>query len=122
LKSQIAISSLRLHRWGGRRSFPLAFTEHGALMAANVLNSRRAIEMSIYVVRAFVRLRQTLAANKDLAQKLDTLERKVERLALKHDALATQTRSQFKQPVDAMRRLMSPPEPARRPIGFVTPR
>lgn len=91
-------------------------------MAANVLNSRRAIEMSIYVVRAFVRLRQTLAANKDLAQKLDTLERKVERLALKHDALATQTRSQFKQLVDAMRRLMSPPEPARRPIGFVTPR
>jgi hypothetical protein len=68
LKSQFAISSLAPGVWGGRRSSPFAFTEHGCLMAANVLNSRRAVQVSIYVVRAFVRLRQTLAMNKDLAK------------------------------------------------------
>jgi hypothetical protein len=66
LKSQFATSSLAARSWGGRRrSLPLAYTEHGALMAANVLNSARAVEVSIYVVRAFVRLRQVLAVNKD---------------------------------------------------------
>jgi hypothetical protein len=120
LKSQIATSSLSSKAWGGRRrSSPLAFTEHGALMAANVLNSRRAVEVSIYIVRAFVQLRQTLAMNKDLARKLDDLERKVERLALKHDTFASQTRAQFKQVVQALRQLMTEPEPARRPIGFI---
>lgn len=74
LRSQIATSSLR---HGGKRKLPLAFTEHGAIMAANVLNSKQAVDMSVYVVRAFVKLRDTLATHKDLADKLNELERKL---------------------------------------------
>jgi hypothetical protein len=62
---------------GGARKLPLAFTEHGALMAANVLKSSRAVTMSVYVVRAFIRLRETLALHKTLEHKLEELERKV---------------------------------------------
>jgi len=90
-------------------------------MAATILNSPRATEVSVYVVRAFVRLRETLAAHKDLASKLNELEKKTEALALKHDALATGTRLQFKQVFAAIRELIRPPEPVRTPIGFVTP-
>src|SRR5438874_4532236 len=74
LKSQSATSS---SQWGGRRKLPLAFTEHGAVMAANVLNNPVAVSASIQVVRAFVRLRQILATHKDLARKLEELERKL---------------------------------------------
>ena len=84
---------------------PYAFTEHGALMLANVLNSERAAQTSVQVVRAFVRLRQMLASNADLARKLAALERK-------YDA-------QFKVVFAAVRQLMSPPPaPKRREIGF----
>src|SRR5258706_5594261 len=72
LRSHFATSSFA---WGGRRSLPFAFTEHGALMAASVLSSPRAVEMSILVVRAFVRLRNLLATNADLPAKLVELER-----------------------------------------------
>lgn len=65
LRSQFAISS-----WGGRRKLPLAFTEHGAIMTASVLNSDRAVAMSVYVVRAFVQLRAVLLDHKALADKL----------------------------------------------------
>jgi ORF6N domain-containing protein len=119
LMSQIATSKSRR---GGYRKNPLAFTEHGALMAASVLNSGRAIQVSVYVVRAFIRLRETLAAHKDLAKKLEELERKTEALALKHDALAADTHTQFKEVIEALRRLMSSPAPSRRPIGFVMPK
>jgi len=68
LKSHFATSS-----WGGRRKLPLAFTEHGAIQAATILNSPHAVEMSVYVVRAFVKLRELLASNKDLARKLTPL-------------------------------------------------
>jgi hypothetical protein len=82
-----------------------AFTEHGAIMAASVLNTPRAVEMSVFVVRAFVRLRQLLATNAELARKLAALEKK-------YDA-------QFKVVFDAIRELMTPPEPKKkRPIGF----
>ena len=64
-------------RWGGARYLPYAFTEHGALMAASVLNSPRAVEISVYVVRAFVKLRALLASNQALAKKLYQLERKL---------------------------------------------
>jgi hypothetical protein len=74
LKSQIATSS---SGWGGTRKLPLVFTEHGALMAASVLNSPRAIQMSLYVVRAFLRLRQWVAGQAELAAKLADLERRV---------------------------------------------
>ncbi len=116
LRSQIATSS---PKWGGKRHAPYAFTEHGALMAANVLHSRRAIEVCIFVVRAFVRLRDTLLAHKELSRKLDELERKTEVLATRHDALAGSTRDQFRQVIETLRQLMAPLEPRRRSIGFV---
>ena len=105
----------------GLRRAPFAFTEHGALMAASVLNTPRAVEVSLYVVRAFVRLRETLAAHKNLAAKLEELEQKTEALALRHDTLATNTRAQLRQVFEAIRELMRPPEPKRRPMGFITP-
>ncbi|MGI8838433.1 MAG: ORF6N domain-containing protein [Pyrinomonadaceae bacterium] len=89
---------------GGRRKLPLVFTEHGAIMAANVLNSKRAVKTSVQVVRAFVRLRRMLVSNAELARKLEELEKK-------YDA-------QFKVVFDAIRQLMTPPEAKRRQIGF----
>jgi hypothetical protein len=120
-RSQIVMSNPGA-RMGLRRA-PFAFTEHGALMAATVLNSPRAVEMSLYVVRAFARLRETLAANKAFASKLDALEKQTAALAFKHDTLAVNTRAQFKAVFDALRELMALPEPKKkRPIGFVTPK
>lgn len=74
LRSQFVISS---HKHGGRRYTPNAFTEHGAIMAATVLNSKRAVQMSVFVVRAFVRLREMLATNRRLAGKIDELENRL---------------------------------------------
>jgi hypothetical protein len=84
LISQIAISNARQGR-GGRRKLPYAFTEHGALMAASVLNSPRAVEMSILVVRAFVRFRRLLVTNRQLSAKVDELERKMDQKFAAHD-------------------------------------
>lgn len=103
LMSQSAISS---SKHGGRRKLPYVFTEHGAIMAANVLSSKRAVEASVQVVRAFVRLRQMLASNAELALKLDELERKYDH--------------QFKIVFDAIRELMTPPGAKSKPIGFRT--
>ena len=86
---------------------PFAFTEHGAVMVASVLNSQRAIEVSIYVVRAFVALREMLGAYRELTQKLLELERKVE----SHD-------SHIRLLFEAIRHLMEPPTPVSRHIGF----
>jgi hypothetical protein len=104
LGSQIVISS-----WGGRRTAPYAFTEHGAVMAATVLNSPVAVVASIEVVRTFVRLRQMLASHEELARKLDAMEKK-------YDA-------QFRVVFDAIRQLMAPPtlEQKKRRIGFRNP-
>jgi hypothetical protein len=105
LRSQFA--TLKTGRGEHRKYLPRAFTEHGALMAASVLNSAKAVEMSIFVVRAFVRLRQILASNRQLAAKLNQLERKV----AVHD----------KNIVDlfqAVRSLMAAPENPKRRIGF----
>jgi hypothetical protein len=88
-------------------SLPYAFTEHGALMLGNVLKSSRAVEVSLVVVRTFVQLREMLASHKELAAKLEQLERKVG----SHD----QTIAGL---IDAIRGLMKSPEPARRGIGF----
>ncbi len=99
--------------WGGRRYVPYAFTEHGALMAAMVLNSPSATEVSVYVVRAFVELRDTLVAHKELAKRLDELESKLERKLATHDQAIAGI-------LDAIRQLMVPPESAKkRRIGFV---
>jgi hypothetical protein len=105
LRSQNATSSAASH--GGRRYRPYAFTEHGALMAASVLNTPRAIEVSVYVIRAFVKLRELLSTHKELAAKLAELERKV----ASHDTA-------IQSLVAAIRQLMSPPTPPRRQIGF----
>ncbi|MEN6319378.1 MAG: ORF6N domain-containing protein [Syntrophaceae bacterium] len=103
LKSQIVTSS-----WGGlRRAMPYAFTEHGAIMVASVLNSPRAIEISVYVIRAFVRLREYLSSHAKLAQKLTELEKKIET----HDEA-------IQALIDAIRQLMAPPDKPRRRIGY----
>jgi len=98
---------------------PYAFTEHGAIQAANVLASAQAVEMGIYVVRAFVQLRQALSTNADLAQRLAALEMKTENLELSHDTFSRNTRLQLRQLLDAVRELTTPPDPPKRPIGFV---
>ena len=121
LRSQFATSNASPAGRGGRRYLPRAFTEHGAIMAASVLNSPRAIEVSMYVVRAFVRLRELAATHGELAKRLDALEEKTEALAMQHDTFSRNTRNQLKQVFDALRELMTPPEPNKRPIGFVTP-
>jgi hypothetical protein len=96
---------------GGRRKLPWAFTEHGAIQAANVLNSPRAVAMGIYVVRAFVQLRELLASNKDLARRLDQLEARLDKKLATHDEAIAAILS-------AIRQLMNPPLPKRRGIGF----
>ena len=121
-KAEVITNCDHLARLKFAKSLPSAFTEHGALMAANVLSSPRAVEVSVFVVRAFVRLRETLAVHSDLARKLGELEKKTESPALKHDGLATETRAQFKQVIEALRQLMSPPAVQRRSIGFITPK
>lgn len=122
LRSHFATSNEPLSKRGGRRYLPYAFTEHGAIMAATILNSPRATEVSVYVVRAFVQLREMLSSHKELAAKLEALEQKMEAMALRHDSLAHNTRAQLKQVFDAIRELMQPPDlPKKRPIGFITP-
>lgn len=89
---------------------PLAFTEHGCIMAANILNSPRAVRASILIVRAFVKLRELLSTNKELSHKLDQLERRVDT----HDKRIIAI-------FDAIRELMAPPpDPPRKRIGFTT--
>jgi ATP-dependent Clp protease ATP-binding subunit ClpA len=110
LKSQIATSS-----WGGRRKLPYVFTEHGALMAAGVLNSSRAIEVSIYVVRAFVAMREAIANTHELSKRLDELEKGLERRLVQHDHAIAEI-------LAAIRALMRPPEHKGRPIGFFRPK
>jgi ORF6N domain len=117
LRSQFATSSSPAQRlaWGGRRYAPQVFTEHGAIMAAMVLNSARATEVSVYVVRAFVQLRDTLIAHKELASRLDQLEARIEAKLSTHDQAIAGI-------LDAIRQLMTPPEKKKRPIGFITPK
>jgi phage regulator Rha-like protein len=95
---------------GGRRYPPYAFTEHGAIMAATVLNSKQAIEMSVFVVRAFVRMRELLAKNRQLAAKINELDRRLET----HD-------SAIQDLIEAIKELMVPEESPRRKIGFLLP-
>jgi len=109
LRLQIATSSLKGFGHGGRRYAPLAFTEHGAIMAATLLNSPRATALSVYVVRAFVELRGMLSSNRELATKVHQLERKVS----VHERNIAEL-------VDSMADLLAtPPPPSKRPIGFV---
>lgn len=104
LRSQIATSKKSR---GGRRHLPFAFSEHGAIMVASVLNSRRAVEMSVFVVRAFVRLREILGAHKQLATKVSELERRLGT----HD-------ERIQEVIEAIRELMEIPEKPQKQIGF----
>jgi len=118
LRSQFATSKAGR---GGRRYAPNVFTEHGALMAATVRNSSRAVEVSVFLVRAFVRMRELSGVHADLAKRLDDLEQKTEGLEMQHDTFSRNTRNQLKLVFDALRELMTPPDPTRRPIGFIAP-
>ncbi len=93
-------------RWGGRRYLPYAFTEHGVAMLSSVLRSEHAVKVNIEIIRAFVRLRQILASDKRLAEKIDELEQKYD--------------DQFKKVFEAIKQLMAPStNEKKRPIGFV---
>jgi phage regulator Rha-like protein len=102
LKSQSVIS----RSWGGRRSTPFAFTEHGVAMLSSVLRGERATRVNIEIMRAFVGLREALATHAALVRKLEALEQKFD--------------GQFRVVFDAIRGLMSPRKRSRKPIGFVT--
>ena len=105
LISQIAMSKIGR---GGRRTLPYAFTEHGALMAASVLNTPRAVEVSVYVVRAFIRLRELLYTHAELSQKLAELESRVDN----HD-------EDIALLLEAIHQLLTPPEtPPQRRLGY----
>jgi hypothetical protein len=105
---------------GGRRTAPYAFTEQGVAMLSSVLSSERAVAVNIEIMRTFVRVRELAATHQDLAKRLAELELKTEGLELTHDAFSRNTRNQLKQVFDAIRELMTPPDPPKRPIGFVT--
>lgn len=104
LRFQFGTSS----QWGGRRYPPFAFTEQGVAMLSSVLHSKRAIQVNIQIMDTFVRLREMLTSNKELARRRDELEKKYD--------------EQFKIVFDAIRELMAPPESKKRPIGFLTDR
>ena len=111
-RSQFATGSQR-HR--DPRFMPYAFTEHGAIMAANVLRSKRAIQMSVFVVRAFIRMRQMLIEQRDLARKLAELEKELTARLDLHESAITEMMRQIRQ-------LLSPPlepEPPKKRIGFL---
>lgn len=109
LRSQTA--TLKGGRGQHRKYLPYAFTEHGAIMAATVLNSPLAVEMTVHVVRAFVQLREMLSSNRELARRFAQLETRLDRKLVEHDRAIASILS-------AIRELMNPPAPKRRPIGF----
>ena len=88
-------------------------------MAAMVMNSPRALEVSVYVVRAFVRLREASLQHQDLAKRLTELEDKTEAIDARHDNFSQNTRAQLRQVLEALKELRNPPELPKRPIGFV---
>jgi phage regulator Rha-like protein len=92
---------------GGRRYLPYVFTEHGVAMLSSVLNSERAVQVNIAIIRTFIKLREILATHKELAERLTTLERKYQ----EHD-------NELSAVFEAIRQLLAEPDPPRRPIGF----
>lgn len=118
LRSQFVTSS---SGYGGRRYAPYAFTEQGVAMLSSVLNSPRAIAINIEIMRAFVQVRAFAASHQDLATQLAELQDKTESLAMSHETFSRNTRAQLREVFDTLRELMTPPEPKKRPIGFITP-
>jgi hypothetical protein len=107
---------------GGRRTAPYAFTEQGVAMLSSVLSSERAVAVNIEIMRTFVRVRELAVTHQDLAKRLAELEKKTELAAMQHESFSNNTRNQLRQVFDALRELMTPAEPAKRPIGFVAPK
>lgn len=111
---------------GGRRYAPYVFTEHGVAMLSSVLGSERAVAISIEIMRTFVQVRSMVATHADLAQQISELQVRTETMAIQHDVLANNTRSQIRKILATLRELMTPapspepPTPPKRPIGFVT--
>ncbi len=120
-KAEVVANCDHLQNLKFSKAMPFAFTEYGAIALSNVLASAQAVEMGIYVVRAFVQLRQVSAVHADLAARLSELEWTTEKLAQSHDNFSRATREQLRQVFDALRSLATPPDPPKRPIGFVTP-
>ncbi len=120
-KAEVVANCDHLAKLKYSRTRPHAFTEHGAIQAANVLASAQAVEMGIYVVRAFVKLREAAIEHRDLSRRLDVLEEKTEALAMDHESFSRNTRVQLRQLLDALRELTTHPDPPKRPIGFVPP-
>ena len=106
--TQQEVANLKRHfgtsSWGGTRKLPFAFTEHGILMLSSVLNSKRAIQVNIQIMRTFTRLREMLANHKDLKQKIEKMEKKYD--------------YQFKVVFEAIKKLLEPPQKPKEPIGF----
>ena len=107
---RLQIATLKTGRGQHRKYLPRVFTEHGAIMAATLLNSPRATEISVHVVRAFVELRSLVATNRELSNKVFQLDRTVSR----HDKAITEL-------MNSMQQVLTPPTPPKRPIGFVYP-
>ena len=120
-KAEVVANCDHLAKLKFSKVLPFAFTEHGAIQAANVLASPQAVEMGIFVVRAFVRMRELASVHADLVKRLAELEQKTEGLVLTHDTFSRNTRNQLKQLIEAVNQLMAPPDPPKRPIGFINP-
>lgn len=120
LKSQTVISNISNPGRGGRRTAPYAFTEQGVAMLSSVLNSERAVAVNIEIMRTFVQVRALAATHQDLAKRLSELELKTEALEMQHDTFSRNTRNQLREVFEAIRAIMTPPDPPKRPIGFVT--
>lgn len=111
-KAEVVANCDHLSKLKFSKALPFVFMEHGAIQAANVLSSKEAIEMGVYIVRAFVRLRELVLSHQDLTQKLNELEQHVEQKFDSHDQAITGL-------INMVRELMNPTTPANRPIGFV---
>ena len=121
LRSQTVISNVAGSGRGGRRTAPYAFTEQGVAMLSTVLSSERAVAVNIEIMRTFVRVRELANTHQDLAKRLAEIEFKTESLELQHDTFSRNTRNQLREVFEAIRALTMPPNPPKRPIGFVTP-
>ena len=104
--------------WGGRRSVPYAFTEHGAIMAANILNSARAVDMSVFVVRAFLKMRSALKDTRDWSQKLAALEQELKGRLDIHEAAIVDILQRIMRVIDPPPKPPPPPQPPKPEIGF----
>ena len=114
-KLKVVTNCDHLNKLKFSRSLPFAFTEHGAIQAANVLNSPQAAKIGAYVVRAFVQLRELLTSNKELTQRLNELEGHIERKLKSHDQAIAGL-------IKTLRQMMAQDEPEKRPIGFIHPK